>query len=1026
MATFSTKRYMPCKKIMCWLLAIVMIGGYFASLPVVASAELTGGLASTEGWTIEGGPDFMRDEAASLTMFEEMLAEFGVRHHFTDFLIDSLDMTRPESAEENRAFFEAVFGNLHTVRPTLAQDIIIDAADYALIEGMEIRHEENWRDMPGTSLWTCEQGLVEWEFYIAEAGLYNLSVTFYNYPGRSSDIQRAVFINGELPFFEANPVELRRSWVNALDEIQQDEQGNDMRPVQVEQHLWQESIIRDSMGTYNEPLMFHFDAGYNRISFVSLREPMVIRQLRIHQVPEVLPYAQVAAQRGTDLPRPTRAQVEPIRIEGQDAVRKSSPMLAPAADTGGPGVYPYSARYIRVNHIGGGSWSEPGTWIEWEVYVPVAGLYSMAMNVRQNIHRGASSFRRITVNGEVPFTSMEAVPFHFQNGWRVERFGGDDPYLFWFDAGVNVIRMETVLGDYAPILREIQESVMNLNEMYREVIMITGLTPDRWRDYRINHRLPHLRGGLMYERERLDRLFADLVELSGERGGRDAIVRNMSNLLTILYSDIESIPLRIGDFRINIGSMGTWMMMVREQSLAVDAIYILPHDAPDPENGSSWWRQILHEILTLFWSFFIDYNSLPSPVAGQDAITIEVWIGTGRDQANIIRSLIDESFTPETNIGVELMLVQADVILPATVARQGPDVVLSIWNTLPMDYGLRGAVADISNMPGFDEVEARFHPAAMEAYRFYYDGNERVFALPETMTFPMLFYRRDILHEIGLQPPDTWDDVRNSIARLSQFHMDFGIPVNAPGNPPVDLSHEAFMMFLFQAGGTLYNEDNTRSALDDYISLNAFRDFTRFFTDYNLDEDYNFINRFRMGEMPLAIANYGDFNVLQVFAPEIRGLWGFRPVPATLREDGTYSRAVPVGGAATVMMENADDKYAAWEFMKWWTSAETQTQFGRRMEALMGAAARHPTANLESFSHMPWAVADYNQLLSQMHYVQGVPQIPGAYFTPRQIRNAFFTVVTLEEVAPRDALTDFTRLINDEIRAKRREFGMTY
>ncbi|MCL1878480.1 MAG: extracellular solute-binding protein, partial [Defluviitaleaceae bacterium] len=473
-------------------------------------------------------------------------------------------------------------------------------------------------------------------------------------------------------------------------------------------------------------------------------------------------------------------------------------------------------------------------------------------------------------------------------------------------------------------------------------------------------------------------------------------------------------------------SLGTWMIMVREQSLAVDAIYILPHDAPTPHNGNSWWRQILHEILTLFWSFFIDYNSLPSPVEGEDVRSVEVWIATGRDQANVIRSLIDESFTPEYNIGVELMLVDIATLLPATVAGQGPDVVLSIWNTLPMDYGLRGAVADISNMPGFEEIEQRFHPAAMEPYRFYYDGEERVFALPEAMTFPMMFYRRDILHEIGLEPPDTWDEVRSAIAHLSQFHMEFGIPVNAPGNPPIDISHETFTMFLFQAGGELYNEDNTRSALDDYIALNAFRDFTRFFTDYNLPEDYNFLNRFRMGEMPLAIANYAEFNVLQVFAPEIRGLWGFRPVPATVRPCGTVSRAVPAGGSGVVMMENTDDQLAAWDFMVWWTSAEIQTQFGRRMEALMGAAARHPTANIEAFGQMPWAVADFNQLSAQMYYAQGLPQIPGAYFTPRQIRNAFFTVVTLEEVGARDALTDFTRLINDEIRAKRREFGMTY
>jgi ABC-type glycerol-3-phosphate transport system substrate-binding protein len=793
-----------------------------------------------------------------------------------------------------------------------------------------------------------------------------------------------------------------------------------MRPVQVEQHRWETSVIRDAMGTYNEPFSFYFNEGRNTIAFVSLREPMMIRSLRIHQAPVVLPYAEVAAQRGS-LPRPSVSQAAPIRIEGQDADRKSSPMLAPGADTGGPGVSPHSARYMRINHIGGGSWSQPGTWIEWEFEVPREGLYSIAINVRQSFHRGAKSFRRITVNGEVPFSEMEAVGFEFSNGWRVDTLGGkDEPYLFWLEEGTNVIRIEAVLGEYAEYLRQIQECVMNLNALYRQIIMITGRTPDRFRDYEIDRRLPHLREALIYERERLDMVSKGLTDMTVGRGDRDAMIRSVSRILTRMYSDIETIPRRITDFNINISSLGTWIMMIREQMLSIDAIYILPYDAETPDNGRSWWRQILHEILTLFFSFIIDFNTVGTAIEGEEARNIEVWIGTGRDQANVIKQMIDESFTSETNIGVKFMLVDVATLLPATVARQGPDVTLSVWNTLPMDYGLRGAVADISGMPDFDKVAERFHHAAMTPFQF--EG--RVFALPETMNFNMLFYRKDILHEIGLNPPDTWDDVRSAVAHLSQFHMEFGLPISSFDLVMGDVTDMTFTMFLYQQGGQLYNEDNTRSALDSDISLNAFRDFTRFFTDYNLSHPYEFMNRFRMGEMPIAIADYTSYNALQVFAPEIRGLWGFRPVPGTIREDGSINRAVPTGGNAVVMMQNAEDKLAAWDFMKWWTDVDTQVQFGLQMESLMGAAARHPTANIQAFERMPWSVSSRQNLEEQMTHAMGVPQIPGAYFTPRQIRNAFYTVVALESVGPREALTDFTRFINDEIRTKRREFGL--
>lgn len=938
------------------------------------------------------------DGTALWEEYSNTLAAFGSRYHFSQFMRD----------------------HAHAPRPNV--EYIIEAADYATVGGMEVRYYENFEGMSGTSVWTDEEGLIEWQVYAAQGGLYNMSVTYFPVQGRNSDIQRAIMINGEKPFFEANPVEFRRIWVNARDYVLRDNQGNDLRPTQIERPAWIESIVHDNMGTYNEPLSFYLQTGWNTIGFVSQREPMMIRQIRLHQAPEVLPYS-VVSRGHAGRPAPSAAQVAPIRVEGQDAVRKSSPMLAPRADMSGPGVQPYSARYIRLNSIGGDTWSEPGSWIEWEFTVPADGLYSIAINALQNFNRGALSFRRISINGEVPFQEMNAVPFGFRTGWRMERLGGtDDPYLFWLPAGTHTIRMEAVLGGYASHVREIEDIIHNLNNLYRQIVMITGVDPDIFRDYEINRRLPHLRGALQYEQQRLERIFGELEIMTAGRGERDAVIRTLARLLDRIAADIENIPRRLREFRENTGALGTWLMLVRAQELGVESIHILPHDAPTPDNGRRWWRQLWHEILTLIFSFIIDYNAIGNLIDTADMRHVEVWIATGRDQANVIKSMIDQRFTPQTDIGVTLRLVDVNTILPATVAGRGPDVTLSIFNSLPMDYGMRGAVRDISGFPDFPQVAARFPEAAMVPYTF----GGRVFALPETLTFPMLFYRRDILSEIGIEPPDTWNEVRSAIATLSMHHMEFGIPLGGSATAPTDFPHQTFGIFLYQQGGNFYNEDGSRSALDSDVSLAAFRDFTRFFTDYRLPRVYDFLNRFRFGDMPLAIADYTMYNALQVFAPEIRGLWGFKPVPATIRLDGTHDRTVPTGGLAVVMMEQANDPDAAWEFMKWWTSAEIQTQFGREMESLMGAAARHPTANLEAFGMMPWPVQDYRMLRVQFDNIRGIPEVPGGYFTPRQVRNAFYMSVEAEDIGPREALVDSVRLINDELRAKRREFGLEY
>ena len=70
-----------------------------------------------------------------------------------------------------------------------------------------------------------------------------------------------------------------------------------------------------------------------------------------------------------------------------------------------------------------------------------------------------------------------------------------------------------------------------------------------------------------------------------------------------------------------------------------------------------------HKIVLFVQSFFTDYG-LSSNATG-DKGTIEVWFATGRDQAQIVRQLIDESFTAKTGINVDLKLVNNGVLLPA-------------------------------------------------------------------------------------------------------------------------------------------------------------------------------------------------------------------------------------------------------------------------------------------------------------------------------------------------------------------------
>ena len=238
-----------------------------------------------------------------------------------------------------------------------------------------------------------------------------------------------------------------------------------------------------------------------------------------------------------------------------------------------------------------------------------------------------------------------------------------------------------------------------------------------------------------------------------------------------------------------------------------------------------------------------------------------------------------------------------------------------------------------------------------------------------------------------------------------------------------------YFALLFQKGGDLYNATDTKTTIDSEEGVEAFEEYARYFTDYGLPEIYDFVSRFRSGEMPIGIVPYSTYNTLVVSAPEIRGLWEFTQIPGTERVDEngeTYiDRSVFIAGGATMMIKTEDEtlKQNAWEFMKWWADADTQVRYGREMEALLGSSARYATANKEAFVQLSWSAHDIAELQRQWEWAKGIKEIPGGYYTGRHVTNALRKVTTAKE-DPRETIIDYVLQINEEIEKKRKEFNL--
>lgn len=896
----------------------------------------------------------------------------------------------------------------------------------------------DYEGMQGDSVYTSENSLVEFEVEVQKEGFYNLSVVYYPIAGKNSDIERSIFIDGALPYKEMASIDFYRIWRFDLEEDnlnangsatyhwEKDNQGNDNRPSMIEAPEWITSYVYDSEGYVTSPLAVYLTKGTHTITMLSLREPMLINQIVLSNASSAKSYADIKAEQ--DAKGATVTSGHKITIEGENATRTSSQMLYPTQDQSSPSVSPSSAKELLNNTIGGNSWRLVGQWIEWDFDIPQSGYYNISLYDCQNFVRGIYVSRRITIDGEVPFKEMEDYGFSYGQSWREDVLSDEngEAYQFYLEEGHHTLRMQAVLGDFSNIISEVQSCVQQLNSIYREVIKITGVSPDTYRDYQLEASLPELHNELVAVREQLAGAIDQMQALTGKNSDRLTVLLTMRDQLDDLIDDAEYFVRVIGSYKINVRACGNWVTQVTEQPLAIDRINITSPDTKVEYKSTSFLSKLGYECRRLYYSFVIDYNQIGNVIEGDkaDDTTITLWIGSGRDQANIIKKMIDEGFTNSFGVNVNVQLVDMNTLLRAELAGEGPDVAIQVANTngiagavlntgndTPVNYGIRNAVLDLSQFDDLDEVRARFAEAAMVPFEF--DG--ATYGLPETTTFPVMFYRKDILAELGMEVPETWDEVKVAMAVLAKNQMEFGM---LP-------SEQIFAMLLYQNGGSYYTEDGARSVLDSDVAVNTFKDYCEFYTDYKLDKETSVEERFRTGECPIVIADYTTYNNLVVSAPDIAGLWDFAPVPGTVREDGTVDHSTGCTGLASIIMADTEYPQECWEFLKWWTSADVQTQYGREMESLMGSAARVPTANLEAFANMPWPVDDYEALAEAFQWVKGIPQVPGGYYSWRNVNNAFYTVTTETDTAsPREELMDKVIYINAEIDYKRQELGL--
>ena len=822
-------------------------------------------------------------------------------------------------------------------------------------------------------------------------------------------------------------------WTQSLTEFVQeytvryftaDTDKNEIRESLVQTPVWNIYEFKDSNGFIQEPFEFVLEPDENgnvSLTIEGVNEPIVISKLCLVPCVTYRSYEDYREQyKGYE-----KGDAK-IKLEAEYFSASSSQTIYPMADTTSAANSPSATDRTLLNAVGGEKWQGVGQWVEYKFTVNKSGNYNIVARFKQNILDGMATSRILSIysdssvaEGEdgyydgIPFDEAARLKFNYSDDWQVGPLSdGVTNFEFYFKEGVvYTLRLEASLGAMGSTVSRVQDALNAINDDYLKILKLTGTSPDEFANYNFYGVIPDTMADLWEQHEEIDEIIAIMLKDSS-KSSMTATLQNVSDLLREMAMDEEEVAKNLDQLKTYIGSLGTWLGDAKTQPLTLDYLVVQSADKELPAAKANFFQALWHEITGFIQSFFRNYDRMGALTDEVAEDSVEVWIATGRDQSQVIRNLINNKFTKEYGVTVNFRLVAGGTLLPSILAKKGPDIYLGIGAGDVINYAIRGALESIEDMENFDEVTSNFNESAMivlkmeDAY-----GVERCYGLPETQSFPMMFVREDILAELELEVPKTWDDVKEAIPVLQAKNME--IAMIGDSN-----------IFIYQMGGELFADGGMRINLDSNLALTAFEDMCAMYTMYSFPYQYDFANRFRTGEMPIGFGDYtGTYNHLKVFATEIEGLWSFYPLPGIEDADGNIRFDSVSGVGAISMIDGCEDRAKAWKFMQWYVGDECQVDYSNEMAAILGPSAKHPTANITALESLPWTRDEYKQIKLQFNNLATIPNYPGAYIVGRYTKFAFLDAYN-DNLNPVTSLLGYIDFINDEITRKRDEFDL--
>lgn len=865
----------------------------------------------------------------------------------------------------------------------------------------------------GGALSIPEKGRVELEIDVPQSAVYYMNFDYLANSESILPVEAGIMVNGGYPFYEMRQQKLESQWTAKPDKVY-DSYGNEVVSMPDKVYDWQNKYVQDSTYRYTQPLGIELEQGKNTISIELNEGTLLLGDICLTAKPQVPEYTGSEPAAGDGF----------IEIQAEDFLYRNDSAIHATCEYD-PDLYPYQAGNRVMNTVDATSFGEGGQEVTYSFNAEKAGSYYIAFHYSQGDKADFPVFMNVRIDGKLPNTAFENHAFAYEKKYEMYTMVDSDgsKISIPLEAGNHTISLQISMEPIRESLETIEKIMGKVNDLSLEVTKVAGTNKDKYRDFSLEAYIPGIGDMMTGWADELDQVMEDACAYNPKKNkiAAYASVKIAENQLRSLAKKPDELIYRIDELATSTSSVNQHLANLIDSlngnDFSLDSIYLYQEDAAKqlPKNKNIFTKMWLGIV-----RFFTSFGEQAYSSTNTNPEHLQVSVNRSRQHLEIMQLLINEQFTPQTGIEVDLSLMpdQTKLVL-ANASGDSPDVATGVNYSIPFELGIRGALKDLTAFPDFADVAERYNAGLIMPYVI----GDKIYALPETMNFQVMFYRKDILDKLGLEVPDTLEDVQAMLPDLQMRGLNFYYPTARTVGMKTFLDTTPI---LFQSGGTLYDGAIDKAVLTSEENVEGFTTLTNLFTIYNLPKDVpNFYQHFRNGDYPIGISDFGNYNMISNAAPEIDGSWGVAPIPGVKNEDGEVIRYSSAGAESTFLFASTPEReQMAWEFVKWWSSAGVQAEFGQRLQITYGDEYYWNTANAEAFAQLPWDSDDKEVILTQLDWTLEAPRALASYMVERELSDAYNLVVLgAKSASVRESLDDAQKSVKRETQRKLEEFG---